>query len=297
MIFLRNIFLTLFFYGFLFSIEAVPVNDRTTERYLHENHYFLDFMNVALSNFGNDDLNKKLIQAAQFDFKAKVWQLQGNYKECYKQIRNSQQILKDLYYNVLLSVYIEEAKKILQTVSPLIVNSNNPLSKKYISYAYQHIALAEKAASLGHGADEPLYSLKIKQFIEGIKNIRKSKKFTLAAMVENAKPPEEKPDYYVQTYEEAKKIDILPKTPPYKEIKDSLLDLSTRGFIKKEIIEKYNLFLHHDDNYQLIFTSKKSLVVETLNDGTINNDPLSTTNTTPVEQNNTDIKTETSEKK
>ena len=262
--FQKKILITILYIATVCYSHAAVVDVQLTSRYLKENSYFINFLNTALSNFGDDTQKDKLIQATNFEFKAQVFQLQGNYEQCYKELRNSQQILKPLFREVLTKLYIEDATKILDSTSPLIINKSNVLAKKYVSYAYKHIRLANISVDMGHGLDEQLYSLKIKYFIEGITSIRKAKKYILLALIENAKPFAEKPEAYEQTYEDAKKAKEypIPKTPPYEEVQKDLKDLTLRNLIKKEISEQYDLLLHHNDNYMIIDPKKKSIVVE-----------------------------------
>lgn len=155
----------------------------TTERILRENKHFVEFLNVCLSNFG-DSRREDFLKAYQQHFNADVAYLQSDYKRAYHRVYASQGDMEKMYHAVLRDAYLEDSKAILDTLAPDIIRSKNARARLYLTLGYRDRTVSWTHFTIGENSNPKLYSYKIYQYIEGIKVVRRAKRYAFLALFE-----------------------------------------------------------------------------------------------------------------
>lgn len=226
------------------------------EKILRENRYFIEFANVSVSNFGSPENEKALKEANQHNFNANLYYLESNYVDAFKEIRLSQEILLDLYYDILQKRYIEDSRTLLDLNAPIIIQSKDRKSAHFLQLGYRDVEVARQFRDMGYNYNRFLFSNKIRYYIDGIKRARRAKRFAFLALIESKTPIEDKEDYQTQTWDDVRNKDEREKIRDYERVKNNLVNQMNR----KLYSDTMNFFLHHDDNYGLISGQKKSLL-------------------------------------
>ena len=226
------------------------------EKILRENRYFIEFANVSVSNFGSAENEKALKDANQHNFNANLYYLESNYVDAFKSIRLSQEILLDLFYDVLQKRYIEDSRALLDLNAPIIIQSKDRKSAVFLQLGYRDVEVARQFRDMGYNYNRFLFSNKIRYYIDGIKRARRAKRFAFLSLIESKTPIEDKVDYQTQTWDDARNKDDREKIRDYERVKNSL----TNQMNRKLYTDNMNFYLHHDDNYGLISGQKKSLL-------------------------------------
>jgi hypothetical protein len=238
------------------AVQAAAPDQGFVEKILRENRYFIEFANVCVSNFGSPENEKALKQANQHNFNANLYYLESNYVDAFKEIRLSQEILRDLYYDILQKRYIEDSRSLLDLNAPIIIQSKDRKSAHFLQLGYRDVEVARQFRDMGYNYNRFLFSNKIRYYIDGIKRARRAKRFAFLALIESKTPIEDKEDYQTQTWDDARNKDESEKIRDYERVKNNLVNQMNR----KLYTDTMNFFLHHDDNYGLISGQKKSLL-------------------------------------
>ena len=217
------------------SLVYAYTDQTTTERILKENTKFIEFINVTMTNFGEEkkdrfkkiyeshiknqkdeklltaknDIEKKAIQEeyenASNDpihkkgdsllalykrvyskhFNAEVAFLQADYKRAFKRIYASQNDLATLYQSILYHIYLEDAKKILDTFAPTVIKSKNARARLYLTLGYRDRTVSDNHYRIGEASNPRLFSYKIFQYEEAIKMARRAKRYGFLALFES----------------------------------------------------------------------------------------------------------------
>jgi len=237
-------------------LRAAAPDQGFVEKILRENRYFIEFANVCVSNFGSPENEKALKQSNQHNFNANLYYLESNYVDAFKEIRLSQEILLDLYYDILQKRYIEDSRSLLDLNAPIIIQSKDRKSAHFLQLGYRDVEVARQFRDMGYNYNRFLFSNKIRYYIDGIKRSRRAKRFAFLALIESKTPIEDKEDYQTQTWDDARNKDEREKIRDYERVKNNLVNQMNR----KLYTDAMNFFLHHDDNYGLISGQKKSLL-------------------------------------
>ncbi|MFW6366707.1 MAG: hypothetical protein ACOC2H_09585 [Spirochaetota bacterium] len=148
---------------------------------------FIEFLNVCLSNFAQEDSEdaETFFKAYQAHFNAEVAFLQADYKRSFKNIFQSQDINVALYNDVLNRYYLLESKRILDRLAPSIIKSKNSAARHYLTLGYRDRALARNIQTIGLASRPNLRSHKIYNYVEAIKYSRRSIRYALLALFES----------------------------------------------------------------------------------------------------------------
>lgn len=238
------------------SLHSAAPDQGFVEKILRENRYFIEFANVSVSNFGSAENEKALKDANQHNFNANLYYLESNYVDAFKSIRLSQEILLDLFYDVLQKRYIEDSRALLDLNAPIIIQSKDRKSAVFLQLGYRDVEVARQFRDMGYNYNRFLFSNKIRYYIDGIKRARRAKRFAFLSLIESKTPIEDKVDYQTQTWDDARNKDDREKIRDYERVKNSL----TNQMNRKLYTDNMNFYLHHDDNYGLISGQKKSLL-------------------------------------
>lgn len=175
----------------LCALPAYPFSDQSTaERMLKENKYFIDFLNLCVTNFGAEragDAKEKFFEIYQLHFNAQVFFLQSDYKNSFRNIRSSQNKGAALYLDILRNVYLEDTKNLLDKLAPDIIKSKNPRARLYLTLAYRDRSISKNFETIGDASNPKLYSYKIFKYIDGLKFSRRAKRYGLLALYESRK--------------------------------------------------------------------------------------------------------------
>jgi len=244
-----------------FSIQPVSLNQATAERILKENRYFLQFIDVSVTNFGTEKNIDDLKKANKLNFQANLEYLQGEYVRTYKKIVLSQKVLRDLYQDVL-DKYLIDTRKLLDISAPIIVQARDKKAQLFLRLGYRDLEVSRQFKMVGFNYNRFLFSNKIRFFIDGIKRSRQSKRFAFLAIIESKTPIEEKSEYKTQTIDEALRKFERDDISDYERIRIRLTNMMNR----KLVTNTHNFFLHHDDNYGHIEKTRSSILQSTLAD-------------------------------
>ena len=238
------------------SLYAAAPDQGFVEKILRENRYFIEFANVSVSNFGSPENEKALRDSNQHNFNANLYYLESNYVDAFKEVRLSQEILLDLFYDVLQKRYLEDSRSLLDLNAPIIIQSKDRKSAHFLQLGYRDVEVARQFRDMGFNYNRFLFSNKIRYYIDGIKRARRAKRFAFLSLIESKTPIEDKAEYQTQTWDDARNKDDREKIRDYERVKNSL----TNQMNRKLYTDNMNFYLHHDDNYGLISAQKKSLL-------------------------------------
>lgn len=229
--------------------------DRTfCEKILGENKHFIDFLNPGVSNFAEEEHLKIFRAAALEHYKAHKEYLSGHYKETHAHIRESQKILKDLYYMVLNDYYQKDTRELLERNSAMIIETKDVRAAHFMRLGYRDLKVSEIFEGKGFHHNKHLYSTKIWFYIDAIKYARQAKRYAFLAIIESQTPFADKDDFKVQTIDDYFNKPEPEKQRDFERVQNRLINLINR----KLIVNNYNFFFHHYDNYGYINNGRKN---------------------------------------
>lgn len=244
------------------AASAAAPDQGFVEKILRENRYFIEFANVSVSNFGSTENEKALKESNQHHFNANLYYLESNYVDAFKEIRLSQEILLDLYYDIVQKRYLEDSRTLLDQNAPIIIQSKDKKSALFLQLGYRDVEVTRQFRDMGYNYNRFLFSNKIRYYIDGIKRARRAKRFAFLALIESKTPIEDKAEYQTQTWDDARNKDDKEKIRDFERVKNNMINQLNR----KLYTDSMNFFLHHEDNYGLISGQKKSYLKDAFKD-------------------------------
>jgi hypothetical protein len=224
------------------------------EKILGENKRFIDFINPGVSNFAGEEHLKVFRSAALEHYKAHKEYLSGHYKETHAHIRASQNILKDLYLQVLNDYYQKDTRELLERNSAMIVETKDVRAAHFMRLGYRDLKVSEIYEQKGYNHNKHLYSTKIWFYIDAIKYARQAKRYAFLAIIESQTPYADKDDFKVQTMDDYFNKPEVEKQRDFDRVQSRLINLINR----KLVVNNYDFFFHHYDNYGYINSGKKN---------------------------------------
>lgn len=224
------------------------------EKILSENKRFIDFINVGISNFAGERHLKIFRAAALEHYKAHKEYLSGHYKETHAHVRESQKILKDLYLQALNDYYQKDTRELLERNAAMIVETKDVRAAHFMRLGYRDLKVSEIYESKGYNHNKHLYSTKIWFYIDAIKYARQAKRYAFLAIIESQTPYADKDDFKVQTIDDYFNKPAAEKQRDFDRVQSRLINLINR----KLVVNNYNFFFHHYDNYGYINSGKKN---------------------------------------
>ena len=95
------------------AAPAAAYSDQTTtERVLNENKGFIDFMDVCVTNFG-DEQRERFREIYRHHFNAEVAFLQSDYKAAFKRLYLSEGVNAGLFADMARDIYLEDRKSVV----------------------------------------------------------------------------------------------------------------------------------------------------------------------------------------
>ncbi|MCS6985141.1 MAG: hypothetical protein NZM25_08485 [Leptospiraceae bacterium] len=259
---MHRLFLTLIAAILYFALDtswAVSPDQTNVGYALRDNRYFIEFINVGVSNFGTEKNVKQFKEAVQHNFNANLWYLQSDYVRAYQEIRRSQELLRDLYMDLLQNRYLEDARVLLDISAPQIIQAKDKHAEHLLRLGYRDVEAAKIFQLKGYNYNRFLYSNKIRYYIDGIKRARRAKRFAFLALIESKTPYEDKKEYQKQTLDDYLQGVEREDITDYERVLNTLTNMLNRRLFQ----DTYNFILHHNDNYGLIAREKKNLLKET----------------------------------
>lgn len=235
------------------KLHAVAAPDVSfIQRKLIENKYFFRFINISVSNFGDDEDKAMLLKAARLNYSAHKNHLKGEYDAAFVDIRSAHLALKKLYDRILWTRYLVDTRKILDASSPIVVGSRDKRAEKLLRLGYRDLVESARILRTARNINRFLYSTKVRQYIDAIKLARQGKRYAMLALIECRTTIEDKKDFQVQTIDEA--LNPTPKIiiPDFNRVKNLLTNMLNRKLLENF----YDFFTHHYDNYG--YTQKRN---------------------------------------
>jgi len=181
---------------FIFITPAFTFKDQiTTERVVKDNEYFLFFLNVCITNFGDQKMIDRLKEIYQKHFNGQIAYLQSDYPRCYKNIYESQKKQVSLFADITLNLYLKDAKNILDSMAPSIISSKDVIARKYLSLGYRSRTVGKNHYIIGDASNPKICSYIINRYIKAIKKIRRSKKYAFLSLFKSQEPEIKKKIY------------------------------------------------------------------------------------------------------
>jgi len=170
------------------SSELFAWSDQaTSERILKENKNFVEFIDLCLSNFARDK-SDEFFKIYQKHFNADVAFLQSDYKRTYHRIYSSQGDMVKIYEKILLNYYLEDSKKLLDSLAPNIIRSKNSKARLYLTLGYRDRTVSWNYYTIGEASNPKLRSYILYKYEEAIKMARRAKRYAFLALFESEKP-------------------------------------------------------------------------------------------------------------
>lgn len=223
------------------------------ERKLYENRYILEFINVSVSNFGNESVQKDFHSVIIDHFKAYRLYLQGQYPESFIIVQNSQKKTRKIFHYILEKKYMVDLEKMLTLNAAGILRSKDRRAMHLLKLGYRDLKIAREKKVKALNFNKYLNSIRIYFYIDAIQYARQAKRYAFLALMESKIPLPEKKDLQRQTLDDHLNKKVKPKITDYEKILKELTSMVSR----KLIVNNYDFFVHHDDNYGIIFREKK----------------------------------------
>ncbi len=167
------------------AVTALAYSDQTTtERILSENKAFIDFMDVCVTNFG-EERKEQFKEVYRLHFNAEVAFLQSDYRGAFKRLYASQGKHVGLFAEMLRDAYLEGSKDILDSIAPEIIRSKNARAKLYLTLGYRDRAVGFNHYTIGTASNPKLYSYKIYKYVDSVKMSRRAKRYAFLALYES----------------------------------------------------------------------------------------------------------------
>ncbi len=247
------------------SIHTASANLISMERIMKANRYFIDFIDVSVSNYGNNEIITSFKLVNKLNYEAKIALFQSEYSKSLELVKASQKVLQNIYYEMLSNVYRKNTELLLNIAAPIIVQAKDRKAEFFLRRGYRSLKLAERHEKIGFSWNRFLFSGKIRHYLDGIKNARQGKKYVFWALIESKTPLKEKSNYKLQTLDEALNPDS--QNDPeifsnYKKVRNKLKTYINQNLISRKLTKRFRFFLHHDDNYGFVYPENKSIKFE-----------------------------------
>jgi len=266
--------------GLLFTPAVFALSPDYTNmgRMLGENHHTIQFIDTSLSNLPlpedpakpdpfRAEMEELFFNALKRDFYANIWYLQGDYSRTYRELTRSMDILQQIYRRMLEN-YIDETWVLLEASAPKIVRTRDQTARHLLQLGYRDLESARGFHTSGINIRPSLHSNQLQYFTDGIKRIRRARRYAILSLIEARLPREEKPEFAQVTLDDvrnARENEELRMTD-YERVLNYLVNLIGRQLIEPEVVSsargrtiKVRLLDVHQDNYNRLISDHRSL--------------------------------------
>lgn len=269
-----------------FSLLSVSPDQTNLGILITENKDNLQFIGVVVSNLVpavegaepgskevpkiEDPYYKRLRLVNQLDFNGNMWFLQNNYSLAFRQLRLGQGEMKDLY-QLATEKYIEDTRALLESVAPNILRNEDAIAKHLLKLGFRDLRNAEDNYSIAFNSSPYQYRYKLLLYNEGLKTLRRARRFAVLSLIANKTHDEDKPEYQFMSLEDiqkAKEKDIVTLTA-YEKIRNTLTNYIQMKRLEPKItpagsragVKPLDLLEIHDDNYGVITNGRLDLLI------------------------------------
>jgi hypothetical protein len=237
------------------------------------------FFDIALSNMpltmpdgSPNGLRAELVEqyrkALTHDFYANLWYLQGNYGRTYRELREAQNQLQQAYRK-LLERYLETTWALLEESAPLVVRTRDQSARHLLRLGFRDLETSRSFHTRGANINPRLHANQISFYREGLKRIRRARRFALLALVEAKLPREERAQYQVVTYDDVRNPEEAEQPSDFERVLKLLINMIGRRLIPGEIQTRnlavpaeLKLLEIHQDNYNRLISERRSIWLE-----------------------------------
>lgn len=258
------------------SVEPISPDYTNMGRLLETNRMNITFLDNAVSNMPlasdqdkafREEMTKLFQSALRHDFYAHLWFLQGNYSRTYTELVASQDDLQNIYRRVLEN-YIDATWVLLESSAPLIVRTRDAQARHMLQLGFRDLESARQFHTSGISIKPTLHNNQMDFFRDGIKRIRRARRYGVMALIEAKLPKDEKSDYQQVTLDDIKNAEEDGKASEnhYEKVLNLLINLMGRKLIPAEVGSdargrpiQLKLLEVHQDNYNRLISDRRSL--------------------------------------
>lgn len=252
---------------------------------LKTNREDLEFINVALSNLPltpedgqepseglktglalKEKLSEKMMEAVEHDFFAGIYYLQGQYGHTYRELSSSRDLVQQIYREIL-EYYIDGTWVLLESAAPLILRTQDARSKHLLQLGFRDLESSRLFHQRGSNIGKKLHTNQINFYRQGIKRVRRARKYGILAILESRTPLEEKKEYQYISYDDMRNQSVTERPKEYNRILDRLVGLISRQLVQAKIESstrgypiELNLIEMHQDNFGAIIPDHPHLL-------------------------------------
>ena len=245
------------------------------------------YLDNAVSNLSEGDsptsnparFKKSIIDdyrnSIQQDFFAQLWYLQGRYGRTFRSLRKSRNILQQTYRRILVN-YIDDTWALLEEIAPIVVRARDKHSRHLLRLGYRDLESSRLFYQRGHNIKPTLHTNQINQYKDGLKRIRRARRYALLALIEAKLPHSEKPQFRQVSLDDVKnkKEGRYFKQGDFERVLNLLVNLMGRKLIPRRVKRKLLretalsgkprdveiiLLEIHQDNYNRLITERRAV--------------------------------------
>ena len=206
-------------------------------------------------------------QSIKRDFNARLWYLQGDYGRTYAELRASQDALQATYRRILEG-YLDDTWVLLEEIAPLVVRTRDADARHLLQLGYRDLEVARQFHQRAYNIKPTLFNNQILFYGDGIKRIRRARRYALLALIEAKIPAAEKTRYQLVTLDDFRKAAESDsyKVSSFERVSNMLTNLIGRQLVPPEIKAERNakpvrlvLLEVHRDNYNAMVPDRISV--------------------------------------
>lgn len=258
---------------------------------LETNRADMEFINVALSNLPltpennqqpseglqtgldlKEKLSEKMKLAVEHDFFAGIYYLQGKYGHTYRELSTSRNLLQQVYREIL-EYYIDGTWVLLESAAPIILRTQDAKSKHFLQLGFRDLESSRLFHQRGSNIGKKLYTNQINFYKQGIKRVRRARKYGVLAILESRTPLEEKKEYQYVSYDEVRNPSITENVKEYDRVLNKMIGLISRQLVDAKIQSstrgypiELDLIAMHQDNFGAIIPDHPHLLNQYLSE-------------------------------
>jgi hypothetical protein len=241
----------------------------------------LEFINVPLSNLPNtpedgvepsegmktalairEELTEKMRNAVDHDFFAGIYYLQGSYGHTYRELRTSRDLIQQIYREIL-EYYIDGTWVLLESAAPIILRTQDAKSKHLLQLGFRDLESARLFHQRGSNIGKKLHTNQINFYKQGIKRIRRARKYGILAIMESRTPLEEKKEFQYVSYDDIRNPSETQRQQQYDLVLNRMIGLISRQLVEPELKSssrgypiELNIIEMHQDNFNGIIPDR-----------------------------------------
>ncbi|MCB1171714.1 MAG: hypothetical protein KDK25_15305 [Leptospiraceae bacterium] len=258
---------------------------------LKTNREDLEFLNVPVSNLPltpengqepseglktglalKEKLSEKMKLSVEHDFFAGIYYLQGQYGHTYRELSTSRDLMQQIYKEIL-EYYIDGTWVLLESAAPIILRTQDSKSKHLLQLGFRDLESARLFHQRGANIGKKLHTNQINFYREGIKRVRRARRFGILAILESRTPLEEKKEYQYVSYDDIRNPADTENPKEYNRVLDRLVGLISRQLVEAQITSstrgypiELDLIDMHQDNFGAIIPDHPHLLNQMLSE-------------------------------